>query len=184
MESYGDIATCAAVDSGLVYVRRLFPSSTHVYEVKRGGESYVLKVTPIKSRLRVKSLKNESRILTLAKDLEGITHLVNDYGGVGGFYGILKEYFEGQSLLELGIRISDEKLKEYLRAVFQKLHSLHIARLDPEEKNIVVSSDCTKARLVDLDHSETFFKFSQYNPFSDFRQQKSRDLRMLEMLFD
>ena len=93
------------IDPALTVKRQMNPSLLKVYEVEKGGNRYVLKVSEpcILYEGNAAHISAEREILKIAHDVQGITHLVQDYGNIEGYHAILKEYFEGKDLLELGI---------------------------------------------------------------------------------
>src|SRR3989344_2650452 len=86
---------CQAINSKLQFRQAFKP---WVYQVEKEGQFYVLKFGVGNSQQLIK----EKELLTTAKDVPGITHLVEDYGifndGSAETHCILKEYAPGKTL--------------------------------------------------------------------------------------
>ena len=166
------------IDSSLLYIRDLKPSSVSVYEVERGGSNYVLKVAKASHEWGLKHIEREGEILALANDVPWITHLIQKYNLAGqSGLAILKEYFDGQSLLKSELDfISDTKVQSKLEGSVRDLHSLGIARLDLHHQNIVLSPNRDEARIIDLGYG----LFSKSLSSSKFEKFKSDDFCDLE----
>ena len=142
------------IDPTLAVKRQLEPSSLNVCEVEKRGNRYVLKVSELCALNNWKAfeLNAEREILRIAHGVQGITHLIHDYGDVKGYSAILKEYFEGKNPLEISIagepfmQSAGNKLKETLG----RLHSLGFAGLDIKPYNVIISPDGRDARIIDL----------------------------------
>lgn len=140
------------IDPSLEVVSRLEPSSVLVYKVKKSEDHYVFKTLGINWRWGVTHLEKEQKILRLAEDVPGITHLIRSYNEHGKFKNpFLKEFYEGEGLDKLGIKIDDTTLQESIEYTVRKLHALGIAGLDLDKpSNIVLSRDRKSACLIDL----------------------------------
>lgn len=180
---YQKIIDC--IDSTLKPERLLKSGSTIVYKVKRVNSHYILKFAHLQpcdriSKLRLKHLKREVKALEIAKDIEGITHLVKNYGEIRNgdveCLAILKEYFEGRSTYE---PITDAGLQKKLRNTVNALHSLGYVDFDIAEDNIIISPDKSDVRMIDMGY---YYKFSSNNNVF-FKSHAARDLKDLENLF-
>jgi serine/threonine protein kinase len=185
MKYFTDEEICRQIDSELNFLERLIPSSTSVFKVEKRGEVRVLKfVNGSRSRYLIEHLGREVKSLRLAKEVEGITHLVHYYGDIGEFRNVLlKEYFEG-NMCGIDARIININVKQRLEQTVLDLHSLRIARLDVKPENLIVSPNKEDARIADMSFAIRFFRSSQYNPLSEFRERKKEDLRKLRLNFD
>jgi casein kinase II subunit alpha len=138
------------IDPELTFVRSLY-NFGDVYEVEKNNRHFVLKIFDKNNKKDIEHVLTEKKALDLAKDVNGITHLVKDYGLVENKYlPLLKEYIEGENLSYLGKKSLNNNLKNQLKSVLDDLHAAGIAHLDILEKNIVVSSDFSEIKLVDL----------------------------------
>jgi len=144
-----------AIDPSLKYVTQLRPSGTEVYKVERDGVAYVLKTNPLAYHAKdwgILHIRQEIDVLQAAEDVDGITHLVREYGEIGGRkVSLLKEFYNGTTLRSLGGFIKDTKLQKKLESVVRSLHSIGIANLDLNNNtNIIISPDASDVRIVDL----------------------------------
>lgn len=138
------------VDPTLEFVERIRKSSVKVYKVEKEGIFYILKTAHTSDEWGLEHLLMERNILTLAKDIEGITHLVKSYDELNNGYAMLKEYFEGTSLFDLKEPIANPEIYSQLHRTIESIHSIGIARLDIRPPNVVISPDFTSARIIDL----------------------------------
>ena len=142
------------IDPALTVKRQMNPSLLKVYEVEKRGNRYVLKVSELCALNNWKAfeLNAEREILRIAHGVQGITHLIHDYGDVKGYSAILKEYFEGKDLLELGIARGPfmQSAVNILKEALDRLHSLGFAEIDVKPDNIIISPDGRDARIIDL----------------------------------
>jgi len=170
-------AIVTKIDPSLTYRRRLRPSALLVYEVEKEGSIYVLKLT--NCEWLIEFIEREREILVRAAEVPGITHLVHNYEDVGDYKrAILKEFFEGETLLELKHKIGDVNLQKRLENTIRDIHSLGVAGLDLCQPNIVLSPDRQDVSLIDLDCG----LFSEHIGYSEFEKLKSKDRRDLEVL--
>jgi predicted Ser/Thr protein kinase len=174
--------TVKEIDSSLTYIRKLEPSSALVYEVKKDGRIYVLKTTRDDCAFGFNQLEQEGEILRLAKGVLGITHLVQTYNDIPGYRNsLLKEFYAGQSLKELGGKLRDKVVRGKLEKTVHDLHSLGVVRLDLERtSNIVISSDEQDACIIDLGYG----RLSRDVNSSEFESLKQRDLGILKDIFE
>lgn len=172
----------AKIDSSLICIERLRPSSLLVCKVEKDSSFYVLKVGRPADKWEINQVLNEIKILDRARDVEGITHLVHGYGENAGYRALLKEYVEGKTLIPkdenmLPQTIHDAKLQASLIKTVHDLHSLDIISLDIAGQNIVVSPDNRAAYLIDLGNANNFRFDDNLNVL------KRRDFYRLEQLF-
>ncbi len=165
------------IDSSLNYVKTLYPNSALVLQVEKEGLMYVLKFPRWGRPKYVENhLKQEVDNLNLAKNVQGITHLIKKYKDRRDYKNIiLKEFFEGEPVYSVG-KINDSKLQIKLRNTIDELHSLGIAKLDIDNQNIVISPDRQDVFLVDLGSGILEKNMS----LSEFRKLKKGDIKDLE----
>ena len=166
-------ALVSNIDPSLRFVRS-FANEMLVLEVERRGSRYILKT----SHAYLLHVEKEREALQKAKDVPGITHLVDEYHHLGGFdIVLLKEFFEGEDLHKLKIKITDVKVQRKLEETVRALHSLGICNLDLKSRNVLLSPDRTEVRLFDFG-TAIFAK----DCFCNFEEIKADDLRNLENL--
>jgi len=165
------------IDPALEF-RSSFRGTTSVYEVRKDDSVYVLKMADLLYNNGSQQIQTERRALSIAKDFEGITHLVHDYGDVGQFTAILKEYEEGEDLRTLSLleniipKDAVEGLKKQVEEIVRNFHQSGVAILDLGEYNFVVSPDFRKITLVDLGAC----RFADTLPLQEFERLKSLDI--------
>lgn len=134
------------LDDGLTLVDTF---KRRVCKVRRDGKDYILKFGAMYRR--------EAEILRAADGVEGMTHLVKDYGlldyrdGISEAFGILKEYAPGSILTEATILPGIEDILCQMDRTVEELHDRGIANLDLHEENVVLSDDGERLTLIDLD---------------------------------
>jgi len=140
------------IDASLRYRKKFPESSVLVYEVEKEGRTYVFKIAKASHEWGINHLKREGEILTLAKDVPGITHLVQTYKDIKNYKNpLLKEFYEGQTLGNLDDKIGDADIQGKLENTVRTLHSLGVAKLNLDEvSNIVLSPDKQDVCLIDL----------------------------------
>ena len=167
-------ALVKTIDPTLRFVRG-FANEMFVLEVEREGSKFILKT----SHAYLLHVEKERKALQIARDVPGITHLVDQYHNVGGFdIVLLKEYFPGADLRKLNVRIKDVNIQRKLEETVRALHSLGICYLDLDPRNVLLSPDRTEARLFDFGTAI----FAKDCARSDFESTKADDLRKLETL--
>jgi len=169
-----------SIDSSLKWKKRLKAGLSLVYQVQKETSLYVLKIVPFylgPDNWRVNHLRRETTLLEMAKEVEGITHLVKDYGKnpKSKCAAILKEYFEGKSPEK---EITDTTLQQKLQKTVRQLHSLGIADFDICSTNIIISPDKKTAKMVDFG---SYLRFSSHN--SHFKAYERQDNKNLDDLF-
>lgn len=118
-------------------------SEVSTYRVEKSGSFYVLKLANKKDTFQVELLKREENLLLKAKDIQGITQLVDAYDFSSKpskspwGYGILKEYAKGNIISQKEF-VSDVYLKNQLEDTIHQLHGLGIVNLDVVRRNIVI----------------------------------------------
>ena len=169
---------CQAINSKLQFRQAFKP---WVYQVEKEGQFYVLKFGVGNSQ----QLITETELLTAAKDVLGITHLVSDYGlindGTAETHCILKEYAPGKTLDSVDFderKKLSESVKQSLYDTVQELHALRIARLGIHSGDIVINPEQTSATIVDLDMALRYDECEEIN----FSRAKETDLWCINKL--
>jgi serine/threonine protein kinase len=142
-----------------------------VYQVERDGALYVLKIFDNNDDWQRQHIEHEKMVLIGAKKISGITHLVHDYGVIGGYNAILKEFAEGEDLSQLGGKLTNPILKSHLEENVNELHKMGVAQLELHPKNIVIGPNERSAKIVDLGYCR-------------FKNEVSEDLFDAYMVFD
>lgn len=171
------------IDPNLKFIKRFEKASLLNYKVEHKNSLYVLKIAilhhPYKLTWGGKHLYNEKNILKIAKNVEGITHLIKDYGKINKedlmCRAILKEYFEGNLLYSSKTKINTS-LKTQIIKIVLNLHELGITLGDVQKNNIVISPDKSKVKIIDLGCG----KFKKSVTKKRFKEVKKRDLKELE----
>lgn len=140
------------IDSELLEATRFERGSVDVYKVKRNGAFYILKVAPVSHDWEAKHLASECKALRLAREVDGITHLVREYFP-GDHVAFLKEYADGPDLAELKTKpkgAMSDIIVAGLEATIKQLHQAGVGKLDLREENIVISPGLKSAKIIDL----------------------------------
>ena len=165
------------IDPSLKYMEEFKMGSVKVLKVEKEGTIHVLKTAQFDYEWGVDHLKQERKILDLANGIRGITHLVQNYRDTENYKNpMLKEFYEGQSLRELNVKIQDTNAQKKLENTVRDLHSLGVAILDIQGRNIVLSPDKQDACLIDMGCG----KLLQDTHSSEFERLKEDDLHDLE----
>ncbi len=147
-----------AVDPSLEFVDCLqgSPRFNLVYKVQRGDNFYVLK--GIGGGCGDSYFLFERNSLRENADVQGITHLVTDYGPVAGTHSaFLKEYADGNHFCLSKIPLSSRTLLEsQLSDTVRALNRKGYFGLDIAYHNLVVSPDCQGITLIDAFLSRKF----------------------------
>jgi serine/threonine protein kinase len=100
---------------------------------------------------------------------------VRDYGSQGEYTAILKEYFEGFSLLEQTPEQNILLLKRQILTTTAQIHEKGFACLDLEPKNIIISLDQRIAKIADL---SCYYGKNDYTEimFNDFKKDDIKDI--------
>ncbi len=161
-----------AVDPSLELVRCFqgSPRSEMVYKVRRDDAIYVLK--GILNDSWNFFFQFERDALRETADVQGITHLVTDYGTVAGTHSaFLKEYADGYHFCLSRIPLSSRTLLEsQLSDTVRALNKKGYFGLDIADRNLVVSTDSQRITLIDA------FHVRKYPP-------DDTDLRLVNALF-
>jgi len=154
-------------------------SSSRIYQVERDSTLYVLKAVPHSWVWRFGHLKGERAVLQKMMDVEGITHLVHDYGTIedydkGEHYeAMLKEYAEGVSVGRFDLSYDQrERYALQLTKIVKALHRCKISGLDLQPSNVIASPDREHITLIDF-----------YCGFKDSSKSREQDLRGARSLF-
>lgn len=149
MEKKTYIQRTQEIDSDLEFVEALGFNLGCVFRVKRNGIDYVLKA--MNSRKDLEYHYAELSALKRAKNVKGITHLIEDYGKVGDWWAYLVEYAPGKDLRCVDIRnIKGKGLKKQLAKTIASLHLHGVAHRDLVKRNIIISPDYDKITLIDF----------------------------------
>lgn len=147
-----------AVDPSLEFVDCFQGSPRYelVYKVRRDDGIYVLKGISNDSLNRF--FQFELDALRENADVQGITHLVTDYGPVAGTHSaFLKEYADGNHFCLSKIPLSSRTLLEsQLSDTVRALNRKGYFGLDIAYHNLVVSPDCQGITLIDAFLSRKF----------------------------
>jgi len=174
------------IDPTLVFRRSLYLDTHPVYEVERGSQVYVLKARKAgesddempmpNDRTAEQHLRREKEVLEKAVDVEGIIHLVHDYGIVEGYRAILEEFAEGEALDDRHGESVRSLAIEQLKRTVAELHSLGIANIDLHQQNLIVSPDGSMTRIVDLGFCVFESDCPLYSVFSEYKYTDTRIL--------
>lgn len=141
------LETIALLDQGIELVKAY---SYKVCRVRYSGEDYILKASFRTNK--------EARNLKKARSVEGVTHIVHDYGMItfnkkvgAPVYGLLKEYAPGNTLDDTICAPGTEQIFHQMAGIMNGLHKIGLAQLDISGRNFVVSSDLSSVKLIDLD---------------------------------
>lgn len=159
------------------HLHRVNPySCTQTRVVEKDGQRYVLKAVHVGNENILYHIDSEADNLWKARDVKGITHLVEDYGTIGEWRAILKEYVPGTDLDLLDSRLENKsQIRRQLERTVAELHGRGIYGIEPIPKNIVLSPDMKTATIVDLGNP-TLPQFRK-NPLK-LRNQDFDDLRL------
>jgi len=151
--------------------------------LKKNGLFYVLKIA--RDSWDVRHLKNECKNLNLAKGIEGVTNLIQEYENFKNYKKpILKEFFDGKEIYLKDPKINKSCIQKKLENTILELHSVGIARLEIESRNIIVSPEKDNAKIIDLGYGRTYFLWKSHLPLSKFNRMKKKDLKNLEEIFE
>ena len=150
-----------------------------VYKVKKDGNFYVIKIFDYLHGWQKEHIQQETAILKKAKNIEGITHLVHDYGLIDQYLAILKEYAPGVTLQNYGEPINP-MLKSQIKKTVKKLHKLRISNMDLHSQNIVIGPNEESAKIIDLGYGNIFPRWKRINNFITFKQGKKNDLKLIK----
>jgi len=175
------------VDPSLRFVRELELSFRPVYEVERNNQKYVLKVFEKNTKFGEIHLQREASLLRTLEDVEGLTHLVHDYGTVYyprdymppiPFVAILKEYVEDSSLHDLKQENFTACLQYQVTDLIAEFHKRGIFDFDIKRSNFIASPDLDQITLIDL--GQYFLK--KELPSEDIERKCSIDFRNFERM--
>jgi len=140
-------------DSNLRFVDLLKQSAFFsVYKVEKDGSLYVFKMQKLEER-KFDYIQHESNVLGRADDVEGITHLVEHYGVIGGYAALLKEYAEGNTVDKVYSQCDGSAIMSILKSTVEALHVKGIANVDMHSGNVVISPDYSRATTIDLNEA-------------------------------
>jgi len=167
------------IDYELEYVEALGYINRPVYHVRKNNIDYILKAFDYTQSWERRHIDIEKEVLEMSKDVEGITHLVKDYGVIKNEHiAILKEYAEGQEISYV-TKINKDKFKKQLKNTINDLHDLGVARLDVEERNIIISPSGI-AKIIDLGNC----KFKRNLNKHEFNAEITTDFEDLKSIFE
>jgi serine/threonine protein kinase len=146
-------------------------SSKEVYLVQKSKCGlYILKEAPIGY--------NEIKALKIAKNVKGITHLVETYYGEW----ILKEYVPGRTFYnyeENYGKLPPKRLRPKLSAIVKRLHKQGIVNLDIHPDNTVITKEGKELTIVDFDGCSFRENLSE----TKFKELMERDHKNVEKAF-
>ena len=168
------------VDSSLSYEGTLQEGISGVFKVHDGISFRILKVISTCFPSLSKYVEREGEVLELARNVPGITHLVEKYAPNNLHCGaILKEYFGGNELPEN----ASSGVENIIRKTVSDLHSLGIVDLDLANRNIILSLNKQNAKIIDLDSCDVYSRYLETITYDDFMDKKEKDMKDLEYLF-
>jgi serine/threonine protein kinase len=199
MKEYEERAVNAigTIDPSLELIK-IFPASTLVCKVKKENSYYILKVADYQKTFseitnkentkwsfnwKINHLKKEKEILKRVSQIKGITHLVKEYIDFNGIYmtPILKEYYEGKTLRELGGKIQDSVLQKNLERTVRSLLQMGIANLDIRRENVVLNSTEKEGCIIEIGGA----KIEEEIGYCRFKKLKGEDIQRLdEFIFE
>lgn len=165
------------IDSRLSLAECFTNGRNIIYKVIPNKKFYVLKIADRESWYRVRDMELEKKVLKIAKNVSGITHLVKEYDANelhGG--AVLKEYFEGKVHEDYMSKDAKNGLIETVR----ELHALGVSGIDVKSENVIVSPDGNYAKIVDLGMA-TLLENEPQCP--SFENGKNADFRRFKLFF-
>ncbi|MBU0665929.1 MAG: serine/threonine-protein kinase [Nanoarchaeota archaeon] len=174
---YKELITC--FDSNLEILKKYDYGVSAVFKVERKNNLYILKVGELDQNIQKYGIENETRILLKAKDVQGITKLVEQYEIKQNHIAILKEYAPGKTVEDFPYKIGSPRLTDQIIETIRELHGLGIAGLDIRKLNIVVSPDFSKATMIDIGFARIRERFDK----GRFALDKHVDLMGLKDIF-
>ncbi len=138
-------------------LRNMEFSGSRIYRVEREGIFYVLKAVNHSWPWRFGHLKGERAVLQEMIDVDGITHLVRDYGeikdpdGEEPYEAILKEYAEGDAVNDFDLTMRQrKKYAAQLTKIVKAFHRYGFSGLDIKADNVIASPDRQRITLIDF----------------------------------
>ncbi len=169
------------IDPQLVFKTNLMKYAERpVYQVEREGMLYVLKPFDRNNNWERQHIERERLVLQGAEEIEGITHLVHDYGEIDRYIAILKEFAEGEDLQQLGGKLNNTQLQSQVEETVRALHDRGYASLDIWPTNIVIGPNESYAKIIDLGYCV----LRKDTSMNEFERMKSNDLHTLERLVE
>lgn len=166
------------IDPSLVFVRDLSRDGPRmVFHVERGGHPYILKQFHEWDSWERKHLQRERYVLNQNPLLPGITHIVEDYGTIGQYTALLKEFAHGEDILQSGFPLSSQILSQ-ISTTIHALHARGYANLEVIPRNIVVHQNNNTARIIDLGSCRLQHEVSP----GRFHQMKKKDMHDFRQL--
>lgn len=134
-----------------------------IYKVEKNSSFYILKIFNAERKWENNHLTIEARVLKKTDKNNGVTHLIRDYGHVKGYVAILKEFAEGERLLDIKNKLNDKnkrRIKAQLKETVRDLHSKGIVGIEINDTNVIVL-DGLKTKIIDLGYCkfESDFKY-------------------------
>lgn len=171
--------TIKGIDVSLDLIEVFSNSSTLVCLVKKENLKYILKLADYNSEKsgfdwQFNHIEREKIVLDAARGVNGLTHLIKSYHNLAN--PILKEFFEGSSLSELGKKISETRLQKKVEGTVRNLHRLNFAGLDLGKRNIVLSPEEEDAQIIDIGGAYTKKEIGRER----YEKLKNNDLKNLE----
>ena len=142
--------------------------------VEKDSKIYVLKAPGEHTGNRY--LKAEIKALKNGSGITGIPRLISVYYECENEpKAILREYIEGETLCNLP---SNSHLERKLRETVLELHNIGIVIVDIKDRNIIISPDRLKVKIIDLDFAEFDNGSKSY-----FEKMKRKDIEDLNSIF-
>lgn len=157
------------IDPSLVFISQLGVTARAVCKVEQAGIPYVLKAFNVNYWEAPKKMAFERRVLGATSSVEGITHLVRDYGQVGEYEAILKQYFEGTNLS--GHPLLSPEISFQLEKILGQLHFVGLSDVRFGEDDVIISPEGI-VKLIELDSCS----FNDKQTAADFEKSLKKDL--------
>jgi len=161
MAEYQDLVN--TIDTTLNF-KEHFNNIRPVYKVEKNNLFYILKIFNAEREWEHNHLTTEAKVLKKADKNNGITHLIRNYGHVWGYVAILKEFADGERLLDIKSKLNNEnkkRIKTQLEKTVRDLHSKGIVGIEINDTNVIVL-DGLKTKIIDLGYCkfESDFKYA------------------------
>jgi len=121
-----------------------------VYLVENEGQKYILKMGYKHYDWSKEHINVEKIILQEIKNMGKFPKLVKDYGEIGDYVAILKEFIEGEELSKRNSPLTNKQLEVQLKETVEYLHKMGYVHIDIRPANIIVGPHESYAKLIDL----------------------------------
>lgn len=176
------------IDPTLTLLENYSHSERGVFKVEKEGKPYILKSFICDQCCDEEGIKSERAALLALKDLEGIGHIVTDYGVMEGFpasyptdtkrISILKEYVAGTVLAKHEGYLSNTKLKDCLRQTLSEIQRHGFTNIDIDRVNFVIGPNEEYIKFIDLGgcKSRTEISAKEWDKWKEWDQDLMNDL--------